>query len=62
MLLTLGLTAALMLVLFIAMAIGTLMGRKPISGSCGGIANEGCPCSRKEREACARKAENSSAP
>lgn len=61
MLLTLGLTAALMMVLFIAMAIGTLMGRKPISGSCGGIANEGCPCSKKERDACAVRAKEADA-
>jgi uncharacterized protein len=61
MLLTLGLTAALMLMLFIAMAIGALMGRKPISGSCGGIANEACPCSKAEREACAAKAEEADA-
>lgn len=59
MLLTLGLTAALMMVLFIAMAIGVLMGRKPISGSCGGIASKGCPCSKKAREACAARAKES---
>lgn len=61
MLLTLGLTAGLMMLLFIAMAIGALMGRKPISGSCGGIANKACPCSKKERDACAAKSEEADA-
>lgn len=35
--LTIVLAFALMLVLVAAMAVGVLMGRKPISGSCGGM-------------------------
>ena len=45
MLTTLILSAAVMLVLFIAMMVGVLMGREPIKGSCGGIGGE-CPCGR----------------
>ena len=32
---------ALMLLVVFGMAIGVIMGRKPIAGSCGGIANLG---------------------
>ncbi|MEE4296691.1 MAG: hypothetical protein V2J20_08760 [Wenzhouxiangella sp.] len=47
MLTTLILSAAVMLVLFIAMMVGVLMGREPIKGSCGGIGAGGqCPCGR----------------
>lgn len=35
--LTIVLAFALMLLLVAAMAVGVLMGRKPISGSCGGM-------------------------
>lgn len=38
---TLLLTFLLMLGLIAAMAIGVLMGRKPIAGSCGGLRNLG---------------------
>lgn len=55
MLMTLALTAGLMTFLFIAMAIGVLMGRKPISGSCGGIATKGCPCGKKAGETCSEE-------
>ena len=38
---TLGLVAALMMM----MAVGVLFGRKPLKGSCGGVASGGdCPC------------------
>jgi hypothetical protein len=46
MLTTLILSAVLMLVLFIAMMVGVLMGRVPIKGSCGGIGGGACPCGR----------------
>lgn len=40
------LTLAIVLVIVAAMAIGVIVGRKPISGSCGGLANAGVggPC------------------
>ncbi|MBR7889184.1 (Na+)-NQR maturation NqrM [Marinomonas sp. A79] len=39
--LTVVLAFALMLLLVAAMAVGVLMGRKPISGSCGGMSSLG---------------------
>jgi len=39
--LTIVLAFALMLLLVAAMAVGVLMGRKPISGSCGGMSSLG---------------------
>ncbi len=34
---TLLITAVFMLLVIVAMAVGVLLGRKPISGSCGGV-------------------------
>lgn len=43
-------TFAVMLVVIVAMAIGVLNGRRPISGSCGGLNGGGCElCSGKCR-------------
>jgi hypothetical protein len=51
---TLLLTFAMLLAVIAAMAIGVMNGRKPISGSCGGLNGGGCElCSGK----CRRKAE-----
>lgn len=49
---TLLVTFAVMLAVIGAMAIGVMNGRKPISGSCGGLNGGGCElCSGKcERE------------
>jgi hypothetical protein len=45
---TLLVTFAVMLAVIGAMAIGVMNGRKPISGSCGGLNNGGCElCSGK---------------
>ncbi|MFT4712340.1 MAG: hypothetical protein ACJAVI_002122 [Candidatus Azotimanducaceae bacterium] len=40
------LTFVILLMIVAAMSVGVLMGRKPISGSCGGLANAGVggPC------------------
>ncbi|MCC5865528.1 MAG: (Na+)-NQR maturation NqrM [Wenzhouxiangella sp.] len=55
MLTTFILSAALMLVVVAAMAIGVIMGRKPISGSCGGLGSKaGCPCGRKPGDPCSK--------
>ncbi|QLF93045.1 (Na+)-NQR maturation NqrM [Pseudomonas sp. ABC1] len=46
----------LMLLVMFGMAIGVIMGRKPIAGSCGGIANLGiekeCSICGGDREKC----------
>lgn len=52
---TLLVTFAVMLAVIGAMAIGVLNGRKPISGSCGGLNGGGCElcsgkCSKRETE------------
>ena len=45
---TLLVTFAVMLAVIGAMAIGVMNGRRPISGSCGGLNNGGCElCSGK---------------
>ena len=45
---TLLVTFAVMLAVIAAMAIGVMNGRKPISGSCGGLNGGGCElCSGK---------------
>lgn len=38
---TMILTFVVLLIVIVAMSVGVLMGRKPISGSCGGLANVG---------------------
>lgn len=38
---TMVLTFAVLLLIVIAMSVGVLMGRKPIAGSCGGMASLG---------------------
>jgi len=51
---TLGITFAVLLAVIGAMAIGVMNGRKPISGSCGGLNGGGCElCSGK----CQRESE-----
>ena len=52
---TLLVTFAVMLAVIGAMAIGVMNGRKPISGSCGGLNGGGCElcsgkCSKRETE------------
>ncbi|MGE4527579.1 MAG: (Na+)-NQR maturation NqrM [Rhodospirillaceae bacterium] len=49
-----------MLVVVAAMAVGVMAGRKPIAGSCGGIAilgldKESCPFCGGDKENCKRK-------
>lgn len=41
-LLTIIISFAVMLAVIAAMSIGVMYGRKPISGSCGGVAGRGC--------------------
>ena len=55
---TLGLVAALMMM----MAVGVLFGRKPLKGSCGGVASGGnCPCADSGTpQACMREDDESS--
>ena len=52
-LITILLAFAVMLAIIAGMAIGVMNGRRPISGSCGGLNNGGCElCSGKcKREA-----------
>lgn len=38
---TMILTLVVLLAVVVAMSVGVLMGRKPITGSCGGLANVG---------------------
>jgi len=52
---TLIITFAVMLSVIAGMAIGVMNGRKPISGSCGGLNNGGCElcsgnCKREKEE------------
>ena len=52
---TLIITFAVMLSVIAAMAIGVMNGRKPISGSCGGLSGGGCElcsgkCKREKEE------------
>lgn len=52
---TLIITFAVMLSVIAAMAIGVMNGRKPISGSCGGLNGGGCElcsgnCKREKEE------------
>lgn len=56
---TLLLTFAVLLAVIAAMAIGVMNGRKPISGSCGGLNGGGCElCSgRCQRESEIRESE-----
>ena len=52
---TILLTFAVLLAVIGAMAIGVMNGRKPISGSCGGLNGGGCElCSGKCRKAAER--------
>jgi len=49
-----------MLVVVAAMAVGVMAGRKPIAGSCGGIAilglsDESCPFCGGDKQNCKRK-------
>ena len=39
---TLLITFLVLLAVFAAMSVGVIYGRKPISGSCGGLNNGGC--------------------
>lgn len=51
---TLLLTVAVFFIMFSAMMVGVLFGRRPIQGSCGGIGSKcsSCnkPCNKKNRE------------
>lgn len=60
MLLTIVVSIAIVLLLFAGMAIGVLMGRAPVKGSCGGLGAVGVRgdcgvCGRKVGEACAKE-------
>ncbi len=52
-----------MLLFFALMAVGVMMGRKPISGSCGGMGakagDEGCPLCGGDTAKCESTKENS---
>jgi hypothetical protein len=41
-------------VVTLVMSIGTLLGRAPLKGSCGGPGAD-CPCSDEEKQSCARR-------
>lgn len=54
---TWALVFLVMLLVVLSMSIGVIMGRKPIAGSCGGIANLGiekddCPICGGDRDKC----------
>ena len=52
-------TFAVLMICILAMAIGVVMGRQPLKGSCGGlnrIMGLGCMfCSKEDKEACRKK-------
>lgn len=63
--LTVVLAFSLMLLLVAAMAVGVLMGRKPISGSCGGMSSLGmevaCDICGGDKGKCDEETEKNSA-
>ena len=42
----------------LAMAVGLVLGRRPLSGSCGGIAGRHCACGAQPGEACLRNTDD----
>ncbi len=40
------------------MAVGLVLGRRPLSGSCGGIAGRQCACGAQPGEACLRNTDD----
>ena len=59
-----GITLGALLIALVAMAVGVMLGRRPISGSCGGIAsqtdaegNSSCALCSNPSETCRRLAE-----
>ena len=63
--LTIVLAFALMLLLVAAMSVGVLMGRKPISGSCGGMSSLGmevaCDICGGDKGKCEEETKNNTA-
>lgn len=63
--LTIVLAFALMLLLVAGMSVGVLMGRKPISGSCGGMSSLGmevaCDICGGDKGKCEEEAKNGAA-
>lgn len=49
---TLFFTIGLMALLMAIMAVGVMMGRPELKGSCGGVAGAGCACGASPGESC----------
>jgi hypothetical protein len=51
-------TVGLLLIVLLAMSVGVMLGRRPISGSCGGIANQQDASGQVSCGLCSKPSEN----